>query len=263
MGVVAFSLACAGPFARHGTANEVVPASETVPVDTANLLVSERYWPYRVQLVEPLVRADTDQPIRARRVGVLIRVEPSGNPRIDFGTLGKYEVPVEKTDIVHRANRIRTGQVEKSGPNFVHAIRTRMLDSRGTMPMPMRVEETDPRPGFLCVFADPSDDAFPQIVASLAPLRDRHQVMTILFPQGQHPDLALHAELHELGWTVPYLPDALSEPYTRSLIDASASLPFVLLQTREGRLVLQKTWSPGDEKRIGSAIDSSFAEPLL
>ena len=70
-------------------------------------------------------------------MGVLIRVEASGLARIDFGRDGLYEVPVGATDLVERANRIRTGELRKMAPNFVLAIGPRLVDSAGAHAAPL------------------------------------------------------------------------------------------------------------------------------
>jgi hypothetical protein len=64
-------------------------------------------------------------------------------------------------------------------------------------------------------------------------------VLTVLFPQGEQPDRPLREQLRALGWTVPFVFDHLSEPYTRSLLPEGAAFPFLLLVSREGRLRYQ------------------------
>ena len=43
-------------------------------------------------------REGRDAPLRSKQTGVLIRVEPGG-ARLDFGSRGKYLVPISKTDL--------------------------------------------------------------------------------------------------------------------------------------------------------------------
>ena len=93
--------------------------------------------------------------MQAGNVGVLIRVEASGVARIDFGRDGLHEVPVAKTDLVERANRIRTGEAEKLAPNFLLAIGPRLVDSAADALRPLPYAAVAEQRGFLCVFADP------------------------------------------------------------------------------------------------------------
>lgn len=221
-----------------------------------DLLANERFWPYRVALTAPWPGAGGEIP--PGTTGVLIRVEPSGQPRIDFGSRGKYEIPVRATDLVERANRIRTGALAKPEPNFVHAIKTRMVDpgSEGVVRFPP--ERVARYRGFLCVFADPDAADFAEIARSLAPLRERAPVLTILFAQGHHPDERLRERLRALDWSVPFLHDFLSEPYTRSLLAEGTRLPALLLHTAEGRVVYAGAWEPNAVSDLIAAWDRAF-----
>jgi hypothetical protein len=213
-------------------------------VSDANLLANEQWWPYRVQLREPWPVPGGGEPLPERMMGVLIRVEPSGNLRIDFGKRGKYEIPPGKTDIAERANQIRLGKAHKEAPNFVYAIRDRMVDPEGESVRGLPPERLDGTPGFLCVYADPAAADFEALARALAPLSTRDGVMTILFPQGTHADEAIFERLHALEWKVPFLYDFLSEPYTRTLVPDGTPFPYVMLQTSEGRVLLQGAWNP-------------------
>jgi hypothetical protein len=228
-------------------------------VTQRNLLESEHFWPYRVALIEPWPVASSTEPIPRGMTGVLIRVERSGLPRIDFGARGKYEIPVDHTDLLERANRIRTGELEKAEPNFVHAIKTRMLAAAADDALrPLPAEASEGRSGFFCVFADPAAEGFAEIAAALAPLRERSGVMTILFAQGQHPDAALLERLRSLEWPVPFVYDFLAEPYTRTLLADGTPLPALLLQTNEGRVIFASRWSADVVPDLVAAWDVAF-----
>ncbi len=231
------------------------------PVVTAkNVLESERFWPYRVFLVSPWQPpGEGVQSLKRGHFGVLIRVEESGNPRIDFGMRGKYEVPIAKTDLLTRANAIRLGTEGKDAPNFVYAIRTRLIDASAETPSALEPEHVHGHEGFLCVFADPGAEGFPELAAALKPLFDRHGVMTIFFPIGQHPDGAVRKQLRELGWTPPYLFDFLSEAYIRSLVPPDTKFPAVLLQTDEGRMLYFGKADAEHLTELASALDARFS----
>ncbi|MEX2207230.1 MAG: hypothetical protein WEF50_13455 [Myxococcota bacterium] len=227
---------------------EHLVADPRAPVVTeATLLENERFWPYQTALT-----ADGS-------LGVLIRVEQGGLARLDFGRDGKRTIPVSDTDLVVRANQIRTGLLEKAAPNFVLALGPRLVDSGSDELRPYPFATVAEKPGFVCVFADPGQAEFASIVAALSPLHERHGLATILFPQGEHPDPALREKLRALKWTVPFVYDHLSESYTRSLLKDGVKVPAVVLLTREGRVLLERAWSPDVTAELSAALDVAFA----
>ena len=241
----------------HAHAEEVAGATlpahhaadaSAAAVTAQTLLANERFWPYQVAL------ANGDG-----AAGVLIRVEPGGVARIDFGRDGLREVPIAETDLVERANRIRTGELDKLAPNFLLAIGPRLVDATGERMRPVPYPVAAERQGFLCVFADPGAKEFAAIAAALAPLQDRHGVWTLLFPQAELPDAKLREQLRRLDWPVPFVYDHLAESYSRSLLGKQDALPFVMLQTREGRVVYEATWKPEVAADLRAAIDEAFA----
>lgn len=228
---------------RPGAGNPEASAA----VAEANLLANERFWPYQVALA------------RDGSVGVLIRVEAGGVARVDFGRDGTREVPVEETDLVERANAVRLGRLEKLAPNFTLAIGPRLLDPAGDELAPLPFPAALEKRGFLCVFADPGAAELADLARALAPLSGRHGVLTILFPQGEHPDAAVRETLRGLGWAVPFVRDHLAEAYTRTLLREGTSLPALLLQTPEGRVVFQSGWRPGASAELEAALEREFA----
>jgi hypothetical protein len=227
-------------------------------VTEASLLASERFWPYQVASIRPWQPAGRAHPLRLGSVGVLIRVEASGLARIDFGRDGLYEVPVGETDLVERANRIRLGELEKAAPNFLYSIAPRLGDSASSSPGAFPYRAAADQRGFLCVFADPGAKHFRDLASALAPLREREGVLTILFPQGAHPDIQLREQLRSLGWAVPFAFDHLAEAYTRSLLPERTPLPALTLQTSEGRLLFQSSWGADVVPELISALDENL-----
>lgn len=265
------ALAAVVPLPLRGEARDPepggdLPAYEVVDRDAAvvtqeNLLASERFWPYQVALVAAWKPGAGARPLGAGARGVLIRVEESGGARIDFGRDGRHAVPVGVTDLLERANRIRRGDESKTAPNFAFAIGTKLLDP-GRQPLTaVGLLAAMQRPGFLCVFADPAAKGFPELAAALAPLQDRHGVLTVLFPEGEHPDLELAKRLRSLGWPVPFLFDFLAESYSPTLLSDTdtTARPAVLLQTNEGRVLFQGRWNREVVGELRSAIDRRFA----
>jgi len=234
---------------------------EAPPVTERNLLESERFWPYRVELPQAWSPGEGGESIPAGVLGVLIRVEPDGKARVDFGRHGVHEVPVSRTDLVGRANGVRTGARDKLAPNFVHAIGTRLADPSGEALREMPFARVFEPRAFLAVFADPASEEFAALAAALRPLQDREGLGFVLFPQGRHPDARLHRKLAELDWRVPFVLDHLAESYTRSLRSPEAPLPALVLQTPEGRVLFEAGWDPGTTRGpLEAAIGQALAE---
>jgi hypothetical protein len=235
--------AMTGNLPEHHAADADAPA-----ITAATLLANDRFWPYLVGLAG----AGDDA------LGVLIRVDAKGTARIDFGRDGLREIPVAKTDLVERANRVRRGELEKMAPNFLLAHGPRLVDAAGEQLRPLPYSEVAGDAGFLCVFADPASVPFPALAAALAPLQNHRGVRTILFAQGDIADPLLRDRLRELEWPVPFVFDHLAEAYTRSLLATDAKPPFVMLVTREGRVLYQGSWKASTEPELRAALEAAF-----
>jgi hypothetical protein len=229
-------------------------------VSEGNLLASERFWPYQVSLSEAWRPAGRAQPLPQAASGVLIRVEASGMARIDFGRDGLHQVPVEKTDLLASANRIRLGELEKQAPNFVLALGPRLLDSRADELRPLPFGAVAGERGYLCVFADPESDDFTALAAALGPLRERRGLATILFPQGAHADARVRERLRASQWTVAFVYDHLSEAYTQTLWPDAIPPAGLLLVTSEGRVLFQSPWRAGAVSQLLAAVERAFPD---
>jgi hypothetical protein len=254
-----------------GYATGALPAyrvedGDAAAVSEQNLLANDRFWPYQVALTSALLATNGGKPLDAGSVGVLIRVEASGLARIDFGRDGMQVVPVAKTDLVDRANRVRRGELEKMAPNLLLAIGPRLVDSAADTLQALPFPEVAAQRGVLCVFADPDSKDLAALASALGPLNERDGVFAIFFPQGEHSDAEVRERLRSLKWTVPFVYDHLAEAYTESLIETGAALPVVMLQTRDGRVLYQSSGKAGVAPGLRAAIDRSFpsgAAPLM
>jgi len=229
-------------------------------VTAANLLEHEQLWPYRVNLIEAWQPPGGAAALAAGTVGVLIRVETGGVARIDFSSDGKYEVPIEKTNLVENANRIQRGELEKSAPNFFYAIGAHLVDSAADSLTPLLPETLFDRRTYLCVFADPGGEEFAELAKALRPLKAHSDLATILFPQSEQPDAATRDQLRAADWKVPFVYGFLSVPYTRTLVREGTTLPTVMLVTNEGRLLFQESWQASTVPRLQAALDARSKE---
>jgi hypothetical protein len=233
------------------------------PVTRENLMTSERFWPYQVELRAAGEAEGGGPPLSAGSQGVLVRVDASGRARIDFGRDGVLEVPIESTDVVERANQVRLGELWKPAPNLVHAIARRLVDPKSDVLQSIDFLAAYQPPGFLVVFADPIGADFAELAAALAPLRDRHGVMTLLCPQGAQRVAARTIErLRALDWSVPFVRDDYAPGYTASLLPDGGAPPAIALLTREGRVVFSSPWRPGLAADLTSALDGEFARDV-
>jgi hypothetical protein len=221
-------------------------------VTAANLLEHERFWPYHVAVTTPVGK------LKPGTIGVLIRVEANETARVDFGRDGLHELPVAATDLVEHANRVRRGELQKKAPNFVLAIAPRLVDTSSATPVQYSFERARRQRGFLAVFADPTAADFQALAKALEPLAKRDGLLTILFPQGEHPDPAVFEKLRGTGWNVPFVYSHLTGPYTRSLLPEDAPRPALLLQTPEGRVLFQSGWREGAVAELRAAIDGAL-----
>jgi len=216
--------------------------SSAPAVTEKNLIASERFWPYHVALERPWpVSGGRELP--AGWQGVLIRVEPGGVARIDFGSDGLIELPVGATDLVQRAERIRRGELDKMAPNFVLAIGPRLLDAASQTPRTFGIEAALARPGFLAVF---------DVTAAAI------MMIPVLFPLGRHPDRDVRERLRALDWTPAYVFDHLADGYTTSLVDEGVALPALQLETNEGRVLFEASWNPDVVPGLTAALDAAF-----
>jgi len=234
---------------------------DAAPVTASNLMENDRFWPYFAGVAEAWPIEGRDKPLSSGTHGVLVRVEPSGIARIDFGRDGVHEIPIEKTDVVERANRVRRGLERKLAPNFVHSVGPRLITARGESPNALDFAEAFEAEGFVSVFADPRDENFVEIGRALAPLHGRHGVWTVLFPhghQGEIPTTQVFQQLRKAGWEAAFLHDAYSEGYTRSQRGFEAPVPAVMLHTRDGKVLYRGLWSEKTLEELETALEASF-----
>ncbi len=210
------------------------------PITAETIYDHEAAWPDIVALVADLAPSSL---ARGQR-GVLIRVLPTGRARIDFGRRGVHEVPIAVTDLVERANHVRTGERFKGTPNFLLQIGTRLVDTRAAAPAPLESVVLARHQRFLCVFADPARDDLAQLAQSVEEHASRIDARTIFFPQHvARGELAtVHARLRAIAWMPALAYPELVADYTQALLEATPDEPTWLLVTAEGRELDRKRW---------------------
>lgn len=251
--LVSQTFAADGPERRDAVGSR----SDSGIVTWDNLYESERFWPYRIELVEAWRPAGHEGRF-GWGVGILVRVEPSGLLRVDFGADGKHLVPAGATNVIVEANRIRAGELAKRDPNFLVATGTRLLDASSNPLEPVSMESLREASGFLLLFADPASDDFMRIASELEPLRGVHRVQAILLPQGDARDGRVANLCKAAGWRGAFVFDRFSPPLTASYLPADVALPRIMLITPEAREILSVEWREGIVESVRSTIEAEW-----
>ena len=241
---------------------EVLPvydaaAPEEPRITEAALLDAERFWPYRVALTSAWRSEAAATTLREGTVGVLIRAQQGGLARVDFGRHGLYELPVARTDLVERANQVRRGERRKMAPNFVLALGPRLLEPGPSHPRSVRMSQVFEERWFLTVFSGPREERLRELAEGLRSLASVPGLMTILLPQGELPDPEMARRLREVDWPISFVMDHLSESYMRTLLREDFELPSVMLQTAEGRVLLESPWREGLAGAVRDALETA------
>ena len=236
----------------------VDPALE--PVTYENLYEREQYWPDHVMLTESWKPEGFEGERFGYGLGVLIRVEPSGDLWMDYARLGQHRVPARVTDVIQQANRIRLGQAatRKTRPNFVFAVVNKLLDPKTDPLRFVKPFEVGHIKNYLIVAADPFSEGFAEIASALQSIRPRSDVMLVLFPQGGHPDNQVLERCREVGWTDPFLFSTYVPGVTASIFGGDLVPPSVILQSPQGRVLHASTWMEGTLAVLAQKVDQEL-----
>jgi hypothetical protein len=214
-------------------------AAADVAITQASVYENERYWPAIVALTEEWLPPGETKPLKAQYRGTLVRVEADGRVRIDFGRHGGHDIPIDHTDLVQRANEVRAGTRTKLAPNFVLRVGNSLVDSSSQPLRPHQLGKIAGASGYLCIFADPRAEDFPNLAQQLAALEGVNGVRAVFFPQsvvGEDLEF-VHERLGTLSWHVPYMYPRLSGNYTLSLLGEIPERPRAMLISSEGRVL--------------------------
>jgi hypothetical protein len=225
--------------AGNGSARRSDPAALPDSINAGNIHREDTDWHHIAVLVRDWQPAGEARPLPARTQGVLVRVEEGGTARIDFGRHGKHWVPVEATDIIERANRVRDGKLSKIGGVFTLGISNRLVDSRFEKPGPLPSAQIKSADAILCIFADPRDPGFASLARDLMPLEGDLGIRTLFVPQGvgrDDMDLVMSI-LQHTEWRVPFTYPGAAADYTELLLDSAPVNPHGLLVTPDGRVL--------------------------
>lgn len=226
-------------------------------ITSANILVSERYWPEVVALTEPWLPPGSDQPLKKSYRGALVRVDDQGRARIDFGRHGKHDVPIEFTDLIARANDVESGALFKMAPNFVSHFGALFLHPTTPELLPYPTAELAKADRFLCVFANPRDPGFAKLAEALAKWTDVPGLQMLFFPLAMKQDEleVVKDTLARSAWPAPFAYPEAAEMHARALLGDVPTSAEALLVTAEGRQLLRRSFSdPGTLDAIRAAL---------
>jgi hypothetical protein len=227
--------------APQSEASQAADATAGDAITQANVYEQERYWPAIVALTKEWLPQGETKPLKAQYRGTLVRVEADGRVRIDFGRHGKYDVPMDHTDLVERANEVRAGTRSKLAQNFVLRVGNSLVDSSGERMRPHTIDELAGASGYLCIFADPRAEDFPTLAKQLAAFEGVNGVRTVFFPQSTaREDLGfVYERLRTLSWHAAFMYPELSRNYTLSLLGEIPERPRSQLVSPEGRVLYE------------------------
>jgi hypothetical protein len=228
-------------------------------IDETDLAARDAHWPLHVTLARPWSPRSGARALPAGVPGVLIRVEPTGDvARIDFGRDGVHTVPLEETDLVAEAERVRTGVRERSAPNFVATVGPALMDAAVDPPRLLETSRAASQRGFLCLFANPADARLAEVAAPLRAALRQRDVLAVLFPADPLPDAALRARLLELEWPIAFVRVPLSRPYARAFLPDAAGWPYAMLLSPQGRVHFQGDLGPEALADLRSSLERWF-----
>jgi hypothetical protein len=259
------SLGCPAPETSTDAAQGAEASGTPHALTAADLMANEQFWPNIVAIREAWTPPGQATPLERGDRGAMIRLTPEGRVRIDFGRHGRHEVPVGATDLVDRANAVRTGELHKVAANFLAHFGTQFLDPTAQEQVPMPTPELAKSSLFLCLFLFPSGPAFAPLAERLASLPSAPRLQMLLFPLG----LALEEieqvkpAMRAAGLLVPFAYPAAAEKHAQSLLGAVPNGPRGLLISPEGRVVLEVDLGPGAApesiEALRAAIEASPA----
>jgi hypothetical protein len=170
-------LFCASAEYTGSTLPEYHAQDPTAPVvSERNLLASERFWPYQTALTKPW------KSLPVGSLGVLIRVEPGDQARVDFGPRRPPRAAHRRDGPGRAEQRDSLGKGREGRAELSLCAAPRLLDPATAKIYPF--EDAAKNQVFLCVFADPLARG---VRSARQRARGAHRpgMMPMLFPQGR------------------------------------------------------------------------------
>lgn len=239
-------------------------AESSGKITPENVLENERYWPDIVSMVEAWTDPDSGRLIKKGYRGALIRIDDLGRTRIAFGRHGTHDVPLERTDVVARANEVESGARYKVAPNFLAHFGTQFVDSSADDLIPYPLLELAESDRFLCLFADPRSDIFGELAQRISSLGKTPGVQLLFFPMAMKRDEAGGVKdlLTRASLPIPFAYPEAAEVQARTLLGEVPAVAYALLVTAEGRELRRQELGDGRNlEALRAALDSQAPIP--
>lgn len=241
------------------------------PLDPESLFEASAYWPVRVALLEDWSPAAPDaRTIPAGRQGVLIRLEAAEEvlALVDFNRLGLHRVPVAGTDLLARAEAIRSGEAVKEFPNMSLMIGrgfSKLAPETGALNI--EVKALLPYRHLLLVYADAADGSLEEVAAFLKDHQELYaasDTFAVIYPRGEFAAAGLGPvvrAMREHGLKdIPFMAPHVAEPYAQSIDHRIPGFPAIVLTDTEGKTLYEPGIDPLEMEAMFEAVHAILAE---
>lgn len=198
------------------------------------------FWPPKIHLTGD-VETRTGTFSTGQR-GVLLRIE--GNPAIavvDFGRDGIHEVPLDQTDALATARRIKDGEEPKPLPNYLSMLGPPKLFRavEGKMKA-IPLHETGDWKGFLFLYLPVEDldwTAFAGLLEENKDLVRKTGLQPLLLPLSRIKDAELFQKLKEYSLPVAVMHDFLGFSFLNALAHQPGDGPLFVATDLNGKVI--------------------------
>ena len=198
------------------------------------------FWPPKIHLTEDVeTRKGT---LSAGQRGVLLRIE--GGPAIavvDFGRDGIHEVPLDKTDALATARRIKDGEKDKPLPNYLsmlgppklfHAVEGKMKA--------ISLHETGDWKGFFLLYLSVEDLDWAALAGLLQENKDlirKTGLQPLLLPLSRVEDAELFQKIREHSLPVAVMHGFLGFSFLNALAHHPGDGPLFVATDLNGKIL--------------------------
>lgn len=229
--------------------------------EAAWLYENHTLWPLKVHATRDIEVPDGRVPARTR--GTLVRIEPDGTARVDFGRSGIQNVPVTKTDILAQAHAIRDGDQDPDRPNFVMLMGTRLGRTDLEYIQAYPYDQFTSHDLFLILYLEglmEFDEELAESFRKVVSLSQEHGVLPFVHTTVPTKGLLLaHLLQVKLETPIPYVVGHLQEPMARVMGHNPHNMPMAVLVNEYGK-VLAKAHFPDDPEAAVETIRQAIKE---
>lgn len=233
---------------------------EAAVMESKDIYNDSALWPARAALTAEWTAPSNGRMLSKGAEGVLIRLEP-GSPieaLIDFGRRGLHRIPIEQTDVVERARKLSSGDMNKEFPNWSLMLgRGFSKIAPGSGGLNIEVKALLPYRHLLIVYLDDNPEDMRAVAEELAADTELYattKTFVVVFPREDFAASGVSTVieamkgngLEEIAFMAPHV----SEPYARSIDHRIPGYPACVLADVEGKTL----YEPGIEPRTVEAM---------